>query len=52
MWEEVKDGETVTTLVGMTLYDLKGFIPPSLLNMTAANNFYKFNHQMMDVLKG
>ena len=45
--EVMEDGVPVIEAEGFSLLDLKGFIPPSLLNMTAANNIYKFQGAFM-----
>lgn len=37
-----EDGEKVVFSQGTSCFDVKGYIPPALLNMATANNIYKF----------
>jgi len=42
IYDTVEDGVPVAILVGFQEMDIKGYIPVSLLNMSAANNIFKF----------
>lgn len=41
-----EDGVTIGVLEGFQCYDVKGYIPVSLLNMSAANNMFKWWEEM------
>ena len=51
MEESVEEGQVVTTISGFSLYDVRGYVPPSILNMTAANNFLKFQTTLIKIMK-
>lgn len=51
MSETEENGEKIVTMNGCSTFDLKGYIPPSLLNMATANNIFKINQTMVKVLK-
>ena len=46
-----QDGEDVIEFVGFNQADVRGYVPPSLINMTAPNNLYKIYDSMMTILK-
>ena len=51
--EEIEeDGQIVVCGKGIISLNLKGSIPASLLNMSAANSFYKYYDMMMTILQG
>lgn len=47
-----EDGVEVLHFLGFLEFDVKGMIPVGLLNMSAANNIFKFFHTMMEILNG
>lgn len=49
--EETKlDGEDVIRTTGYSQMDVKGYIPVSMINLSAANNYYKYLQIMAQIL--
>jgi len=40
--EYEEDGHHVVSCRGFFIADVKGYIPPAMMNMASANNFYKY----------
>lgn len=50
MYDSEEDGVPVANLVGFQEMDVKGYIPVSLMNMSAANSIFKFFQTSMKIL--